>query len=82
MLSFATVAALRKKGSGSVAQLVEHGIEDPSVGGSNPSRATIVLNIGGAGQEGLWRLLNLNPGFKFQVLCVKALRDTASTLKK
>ncbi len=41
-------------GYGSVAQLVEHGIEDPSVGGSNPSRATIVLNIGGAGQEGLW----------------------------
>jgi hypothetical protein len=25
--------------------------------------------------------LNLNPGFKFQVLWIKALRDTASTLK-
>jgi hypothetical protein len=44
--SFATIAALHKN-SGSVAQLVEHGIEDPSVGGSIPSRATTLHHESG-----------------------------------
>jgi len=44
-----------QKGSGSVAQLVEHGIEDPSVGGSIPSRATILheKNVGASAQKSM-----------------------------
>ena len=30
---------------GAIAQLVERGIEDPSVGGSTPSRPTIKINL-------------------------------------